>query len=161
MPRRLPATVMEDACAQPSRRGILQGGAGSPLLLALPTHLDPAAAEGAAWLARHVESQRLSLAWSELEGRLIRERDWLNLTRLQRNRFTEAFELDALSDRMDDLDRENEAAIASLVALQAISPAGIERKLEVTLAFLPSEENPDGHGLIASILHDYRALTTG
>jgi hypothetical protein len=160
MSRRLPVTAIANSCPQLSRRLVLQRST-SASLFSLPVSVDAAEVAGAHWLARHFEIAHLGNQWSELETRLIREYDWFNLSRLQRNLFTEALELDALSDRMDALDEENLTAIAALANVRAVSENGIERKLEVAEAFLPVDENAHAHRLIASILCDFRALFMG
>jgi hypothetical protein len=124
----------------------------------MPPASDTAAGAGAVWLARHFEAERLATEWATLEARLVREYGWLKLSRSKRNLFMEQVELDALTDRMDALEEENLAANLPLAALNAVSAAGVERKLEVALACHSADENAEGHRLMESVLRDFRTV---
>ena len=156
MSRRPPPAANESARPDPSRRLILSAAA-SPLLPGAALAADPAAEACQAWLARNAEHERLAVQWSRLEARLHREHNWMRLTRAQRRRFPESRELDDLDDRIEVLSDENGAVLKALPAIVAASPIGICGKL--TIAVLETKNNcEDVHGLIVSILRDYRAL---
>lgn len=162
MSRRPPAAANDGACLQqPTRRLILGSAAGAPLIGGEAQDLvapDPAAQAAQAWLARHVEHERLGKRWQQIESQLFKDHNWPRLTRAQRKRFHEKHEMDDLYDRMDALHVENEALLASIPSLIATSRAGISGKLSVAMYVVCPEDNPEAHELIASVLRDYRAL---
>lgn len=162
MSRRPPTAANESACPkQPTRRLILGSAAGAPLMGGDAQGLealDPAAQAAHAWLARHVEHERLGKRWQQIESRLFKDHNWPRLTRAQRKRFPEKHEMDDLYDRMDALHVENEALLASMPLLVATSHAGICGKLSVAAHAVCPEDHSEAHELIASVLRDYRAL---
>ncbi len=145
----------------PSRRLILGVAAAAPLvtLLKAPATIDPAADACEAWLTRHAEHERLTNRWQQIENHLFKVHNWPRLTRVQRNRFPEALEMDDLNDRIDVLHDENRKRLALLPAIVATTAAGIAGKLSVASAEVCPDENEDAHLLIVSILRDFRALT--
>ncbi len=118
---------------------------------------DRAADACAAWLARQAEHHRLTLEWQEIETRLCKEHDWLNLSVKRRRRLPEQRTLDALDSRIRALHSQNQKALREILRLAAATPRAMERKLEVALVIVSFDEE-DAHRLIKSILRDYRAL---
>ncbi len=129
-----------------------------PLVGDFQAPLDAAAAATKIWLARHAEHERLGSRWQKIEDRLFKQQNWSRLTRAQRNRFAEKHEMDSLYDHMDLLHEENFALLASLPAIVATTHRGICGKLAVAAIEVCSEDHPEAHRLIESILRDYRSL---
>ena len=145
-----------------SRRNLINSASAALLLSdACVTSEDRAARASQTWLSRHAEHERLGKRWQQIETRLFRDHDWAKLTRAQRKRFSEKHEMDDLYDRMDALHEENRVLLASLPTLVATSSVGIIGKLAVVAIEVCPEENEEAHRLLASILHDYRALHGG
>lgn len=159
MSRRSQGTAAESARpAGFSRRQLMAGSAALSMLPNTPLAADPAIAACETWLARQRERQSLSRRWQKLETRLVRERDWFNLTRRQRAALPEAAELDVIDDRLDVLAAQNEELLAILPGIAAITAQGLALKLAVAVAHVPPEENKDAHDLIASILRDLQTI---
>jgi len=145
---------------QPSRRTVIGASAGAPLL-SHRSFRDPAASASEAWLARQAEQERLGKRWQEIESRLFSERNWAKLSRIQRARHREQYEMDALSDRMDELEALNQTLLASLPTIVATTHLGICGKLAVAAIEACPEDHPQLNQLIASTLRDYRTLHAG
>lgn len=160
MSRRPPGTANESARAPTPTRRFVLGAAATPLIPGAALAADPAAEACQAWLARNAEHERLAVQWSRLEGRLHREHNWMRLTRAQRRRFPESRELDDLDDRIEVLSDENGVLFKALPAIIAASPLGICGKLTIAIKETKNDCE-DVHGLIVSILRDYRALHGG
>lgn len=156
MTRRPPPAANADACRDGPTRRLILGTAATPLIPAAFA-ADPAAEACQAWLARNAEHERLAVQWSRLEARLHREHNWMKLTRAERRRLPESRQLDDLDDRIEVLSDENSVLFKALPAIVAASPLGICGKL--IIAVLETKNDcEDVHGLIVSILRDYRAL---
>jgi hypothetical protein len=89
---------------------------------------------------------------------MFAERNWAKLSRTERARHREQYEMDALYDRMDELHAQNETLLASLPTIVATTHFGICGKLAVGAIEACPEDHPELHQLITSILRDYRAL---
>jgi hypothetical protein len=119
---------------------------------------DTAVAACETFLRRHSEQQQLGRRWQEIETRAFAELNWPKLNRTQRARRREQVEMDALYDELDALHEQNQALLASLPGIVAITHLGICGKLAVAAIEACPEDHPELHHLIASILRDYRAL---
>lgn len=142
---RLVSTPSRDVT--PSRRGPTDANSQSP-----PG--DPALAPCKIWLARHLEGERLTRRWQELETYLIREHDWFRLGRRRQATIREGAELLALGHRLRDIQHLNSELIAALPHVRATTVQGLAAKLEVAATHIRPEDSRDAHELVQSILHD-------
>lgn len=132
-------------------------GIGVPLAEQTDPAQDLAAEACAAWLLRQAEHNRLTLEWQEIETRLTRAHDWLNLNNEQRQRFPEQAQMDALEARLDVLHEQNRRALRTIPELVASTPRAIMRKLEVAIVEGHPHDNEEANQLLKSILRDFRA----
>ncbi|MBK6704973.1 MAG: hypothetical protein IPG56_15275 [Caulobacteraceae bacterium] len=157
MTRRPPPAPNTSARPDDPTRRLILGAAATPLIPDAALAADLAAEACQVWLVHDAEHERLAVQWSRLEGRLHREHNWMKLTRAQRRRFPESRELDDLDDRIEVLSDENSALFKTLPGIVAASPLGICGKLTIAIKETKNDCE-DVHGLIVSILRDYRAL---
>ncbi|RYZ14630.1 MAG: hypothetical protein EON61_02955 [Alphaproteobacteria bacterium] len=120
--------------------------------------VDPALQACNAWQAFHAECDGLIKRWQTLESYLIRQHNWRRLSRRQRAAIPEAFVLDAIDDRLDDIHDQQQQLLASLPLIYATTPRGIAAKLAVVASVVHREENAEAHELIVSVLADFRTL---
>ena len=159
MSRRINAAIADLRAITASRRLLLTGGAVLPLLSLPPSAKDPATAIANGWLAVQADHEALTSRRQNLETYLFREYDWPRLSHRQRAAFRQAAELDAIDDRLDALNEEQDTLIAALPAAVATTVHGLALKLAVAAAYIPPEHCSEGHNLIRSIQRDLRAIT--
>jgi len=159
MSRRINAAIADLRAITASRRLLLTGGAALPLVSLPPSAKDPATAIAERWLAVQADHEALTSRWQNLETYLFREHDWPRLSHRQRAAFRQAAELDAIDDRLDSLNEEQETLIAALPAVTATTVHGLALKLAVAAAYVRPEHCSEGHNLIRSIQRDLRAIT--
>ncbi|RYG32947.1 MAG: hypothetical protein EON93_10385 [Burkholderiales bacterium] len=120
--------------------------------------IDPALQACDRWQAFHAECDGLIKRWQALETYLFRHHDWSRLSRRQRAMIPEAFELDAIDDRMDEIHDQQQQLLSNLPLIDATTPRGIAAKLAVAASVVHREENVEAHELIVSVLADFRTL---
>ena len=153
-------TDIATACSMAlSRRLLLTSGAALPLLSHPRSAKDPATAIANGWLAVQADHEALTSRRQNLETYLFREYDWPRLSHRQRAAFRQAAELDAIDDRLDALNEEQDTLIAAVPAAVATTVHGLALKLAVAAAYIPPEHCSEGHNLIRSIQRDLRAIT--
>lgn len=156
MSRRSDGTANESMRKEGPTRRLVLGASAVPLFVNIAG--DQVAFACDAWLADYSERERLIRRWQQLETHLFKVRNWSKLSCDQRNQFAEKQEMDNLDGRIDALGDKNRRVLASLPTMFATSSRGICGKLAVAMIEVCPDENEEAHLLIASILHDYRAL---
>lgn len=161
MSRRAPAAPNAASCLfLISRRHLIaSSGAAAMTAVSVAEPTDAAIRVCRAWQGHAAEYRRLGILWGDIEGRLIHDHDWGQLSNRERAAFPEALELDAIRDRLDDVWDAGAKLLAELPKIPAASPRALEAKLSVALANVRRTENPEAHDLIASILRDYQAMS--
>jgi hypothetical protein len=115
---------------------------------------DPSITACETWLARRAEYEGLTSRWQRLEDHLFRVYNWRRLTAQERAAIPEAAELNAIDDRLDELQALNGDLIAALPAISATTTQGLASKLAVAAAYVCKDENKEAHDLIQSVLRD-------
>ena len=146
---------------RPSRRQLVIGSAATAAMAPVSLDTDPAVQACIAWQANQAEYEDLTKRWQALETYLFRNHNWPKLSRRQRADIPEAAELDAIDDRRDELSHHDQQLLAAVLQTSATTPRGLAAKLTVAASVIRPYENEEGHGLITSVLRDYRSITKG
>lgn len=115
---------------------------------------DKAASACAEWLAQNSEQENLAKRWQRLESHLINKNDWFQLSERQRAALPEAAQLQAINDRLDELDASKQRLLVMLPKTATTTTHGLACKLSVALALVHPEENEEAHTLLLSVMKD-------
>lgn len=171
-PRR--KTGVEDArLPEISRRALIAGtsvaafGLGSPAAVAASTNLAPAALIASTEAARHcknwlaIDAQigRLQTRWAKLEGWLIREHSWCNLSPAEQQALPWSKELQDIDGILDTLFDKRERLLEAIPDSASVSFEAIIARLAVLERLIWPEDHPEAHAMIARSRQDLIALS--
>lgn len=111
-----------------------------------------------AWLERHRECDALSTRAELIESYLVERCHWHLLSNRRRAAIPQAFELDAIDDRRDELQMLNEELLERIPAMAATTAYGVIAKLMVAVACMPGAEHGPAQHLVRSALNDLQSL---
>ncbi|HAF80019.1 MAG TPA: helicase [Brevundimonas sp.] len=169
-------TGVEDArLPEISRRGLIAGtsvvafGLGSPAAgtAAASANLAPAALVSSTeaarqcknWLAIDAQIERLQNRWAKLEGWLIREHSWCNLSHTEQQALPWSKELRDIDGILDTLIERRERLLEAIPHSASVSFEAIIARLAVLERLIWPEDHPEAHAMIARSRQDLIALS--
>lgn len=165
-------TGVEDArLPEISRRALIAGtsvaafGAVSPA--AASANLTPIAVVASTEAARHcknwlaIDAQigRLQTRWAKLEGWLIREHSWCNLSPSEQQALPWSKELQDIDGILDTLFERRERLLEAIPDSASVSFEAIIARLAVLERLIWPEDHPEAHAMIARSRQDLIALS--
>lgn len=167
-------TGVEDArLPEISRRALIAGtsvaafGLASPAAAAASTSLAPAALIASTeatrhcknWLAIDAQIGRLQNRWAKLEGWLIREHSWCNLSPSEQQALPWSKELKDIDGILDTLFERRERLLEAIPDSASVSFEAIIARLAVVERLIWPEDHPEAHAMIARSRQDLIALS--
>ncbi|WP_395943933.1 helicase [Brevundimonas sp.] len=167
-------TGVEDArLPEISRRALIAGtsvaafGLASPTAAAASTSLAPAALIASTeatrhcknWLAIDAQIGRLQNRWAKLEGWLIREHSWCNLSPSEQQALPWSKELKDIDGILDTLFERRERLLEAIPDSASVSFEAIIARLAVLERLIWPEDHPEAHAMIARSRQDLIALS--
>ncbi|MBU1347910.1 MAG: helicase [Alphaproteobacteria bacterium] len=163
-------TGVEDArLPEISRRALIAGtsvvafGAVNPAASANPASVPLVASTEATrhcknWLAIDAQIGRLQTRWAKLEGWLIREHSWCNLSPSEQQALPWSKELRDIDGMLDTLFEKRERLLEAISESASVSFEAIIARLAVLERLIWPEDHPEAHAMIARSRQDLIAL---
>lgn len=171
-------TGVEDArLPEFSRRGLIAGTSVAAFGLASPATSTAAAAASANlapaaliasteatrhcknWLAIDAQIERLQNRWAKLEGWLIREHSWSNLSPTEQQALPWSKELRDIDGILDTLFKRRERLLEAIPNSASVSFEAIIARLAVLECLIWPEDHPEAHAMIARSRQDLIMLS--
>lgn len=143
-----------------SRRTLLGAASIAPTVsraTIAPLLANETAARCAEWIALDLEIGRLTLRWSQLETRMVRENRWFGFTEAERRALPQAAEMYEIDDILEALFHQRERMLEPLPRLKADTLHGVASKLAVAARLLQYEEHP-ARPLVASAMRELAGM---
>jgi hypothetical protein len=112
------------------------------------------------WLSLTKHIERLQNRWAKLEGWLVREHNWLQLSPSDQQALPWAQELREIDGCLDALVERRERLLASLPASGVASMETAIVRLAVVERLIWPDDHPDAHALVAGVRRDLVAMST-
>lgn len=155
-----------------SRRAVLAGtsvvafGAANPAaasvtLAPAATAADVATRRCRSWVAVDRQIERLQNRWAKLEGWLIREHSWCDLSPSEKQALPWSKELRDIDGILDTLFEKREHLLATLPDSPSLSLEAVVARLAVVERLVCTEDHPEAHALIARSRLDLIAMSEG
>jgi hypothetical protein len=151
-----------------SRRAVLAGSSAAALPrlsggIALAAPVVPAPIEDNAkpyerWLSLNARIERLQTRWAKLEGWLVREHSWFQLTPDEQQALPWAKELRDIDGCLDLLFEQREAVQATLPTQGATTLEAVIAKLAVVERLVGPDDYGEAYALLAGARQDLIAL---
>ncbi|MDO9609872.1 MAG: helicase [Brevundimonas sp.] len=154
-----------------SRRALIAGtsvvafGAANPAAasVALPSAAvvasDVATRRCRNWLAVDAQIERLQNRWAKLEGWLIREHSWCELSPTEQQALPWSKELRDIDGILDTLFEKRERLLETLPDTASLSLEAVVTRLAVAERLVCTEDHPEAHALIARSRLDLIAMS--
>ena len=113
------------------------------------------------WLSLTTHIERLQDRWARLEGWLVREHDWLQLSPAEQQALPWAQELRDIDGCLDVLFERRERLLASLPASGVASMDSAIIRLAVVERLILPDDHPEAHSLVAGVRRDLVAMSAG
>lgn len=110
------------------------------------------------WLAVDGQIERLQTRWAKLEGWLIREHSWCDLSPSEQQALPWSKELRDIDGILDTLFEKRERLLASLPDTASLSLEAVVARLAVVERLVCTEDHPEAHALIARSRLDLLAI---
>jgi len=111
------------------------------------------------WLAIDAQISRLQTRWAKLEGWLIREHSWCNLSRAEQQALPWSKELQDIDGILDTLFDKRERLLEAIPDSASASFEAIIARLAVLERLIWPEDHPEAHAMIARSRQDLIALS--
>ena len=156
-----------------SRRALIAGtsavafGAANPaaaaaaLLPAADAASDVATRRCRNWLAVDAQIERLQTRWAKLEGWLIREHSWCNLTPTEQQALPWSKELRDIDGILATLFDKRERLLDAIPDSSAATLEAIVARLAVVERLIWPEDHPEAHAMITRSRMDLIAISQG
>ena len=113
------------------------------------------------WLSLTTHIERLQDRWARLEGWLVREHDWLQLSPAEQQALPWAQELRDIDGCLDVLFERRERLLASLPASGVASMDSAIIRLAVVEHLILPDDHPEAHALVAGVRQDLATMSAG
>ena len=111
------------------------------------------------WLAVDAQIGRLQTRWAKLEGWLIREHSWCNLSPSEQQALPWSKELQDIDGILDTLFERRERLLEAIPDSASVSFEAIIARLAVLERLIWPEDHPEAHAMIARSRQDLIALS--
>lgn len=153
-PARLPAVSRRTVIAGTS--GVAAAGWASRIEAAMP---DERTRRFRLWLALTDQIERLLDRWASLEGWLVREHGWLQLSPAERQKAPWTQELRDIDAGLDVLFKQRDGLLEYLPASGCVNMDSVVTKLAVVERLIWPDDHPEAHALIVGARQDLIALS--
>lgn len=113
----------------------------------------------ARWLAVNAKIERLQTRWAKLEGWLIRNHSWCELSLAERQALPWSKELRDIDGCLDLLFEQRDRLLASITEADAPSLESIIMRLAVVERVIWPEDHPEAHALITKSRQELIAIS--
>jgi hypothetical protein len=110
------------------------------------------------WVSLDREIERLLLQWGDVEGRLMQEHNWYQLSEAERARLPEGQNFRDLDARLNRLFAERDGLLDKLPTRGARTLEAVAARLAVVERLLYRDDHPEAHAMVVGSRRDLAAI---